>query len=338
LEGKHLKIGIISKRGAGKTTIFNILTGAKDSQQKSGFTLGVAFVPDERVDFLSAMYMPKKTIHAQITVVDFASIGSGAKDSDAAKQARSVDALLLVLGAFVSDPLQDLDETLSDLVISDLGQVERAIERLTGKRGVSQEELSVLEACRERLENGELLGELGAKLPVEYNMITIKPIIVALNVPEEEIRDAEAYPELHERARALGLPVVPFCASVEEEIATMESAEDRKMFMEEYGLTEPGLDRLARTAYARLGLISFFTVGQDEVRAWTIERDCSAKQAAGAIHSDIERGFIRAEVVAYEDLKRLGSMKAVKDAGLFRLEAKEYPVKDGDIISFRFNV
>jgi GTP-binding protein YchF len=333
-----VKIGIISKRGAGKTTIFNILTGARDAQQKSGFTLGVAFVPDERVDFLSNMYQPKKTTYAQITVVDFASIGSGAKDSDAAKQARSVDALLLVLGAFVSDPLQDLDETLSDLVISDLGQVERAIERMTGKRGVSQEELSVLNACKERLENGELLGELGEKLPVEYNMITMKPMIVALNVPESEIRNPGAYPELHKRAEALGLPVVTFCASVEEEIASMESVEDRKMFMEEYGLTEPGLDRLARTAYARLGLISFFTVGQDEVRAWTVEHDCPAKQAAGAIHSDIERGFIRAEVVTYDDLRRLGSMKAIKDAGLFRLEAKEYPVKDGDIINFRFNV
>jgi len=339
-----LKIGIIGKRGSGKTTIFSLLTGTHDLSQKGGYSLGVAPLPDSRVDFLSEMYKPKKTTYAQLSVLDFASLGSSARDSEAAKQAKTVDALLLVLGAFIGDPLKDLDEVLSELVISDLAQVERLLERIEGKRFASQEEVATLQRCKDSLENGALIGADRQRpgevelLSNDYNLITTKPIIVALNAPEDSLMSDGDYQDLSERCEALGLPVVRFCATVEADIMAMETADERRMFMEEYGLTESGLSRLARNAYARLGLISFFTVGQDEVRAWTVPVDCPAKKAAGVIHSDIERGFIRAEVVGYQDMKRLLSMKAIKEAGLFRLEAKEYPVKDGDIISFRFNV
>lgn len=159
-----------------------------------------------------------------------------------------------------------------------------------------------------------------------------------MNVPEQDIANGNGkYDEIYSRCDASAIPVVRFSASVEQEIAGMDAG-DRRMFLQEYGLEEPGLDRLARKAYRTLGLISFFTVGDDEVRAWTLRQDTPARAAAGVIHSDIERGFIRAEVVAYNDLERLGSMKAVREAGLFRLEAKQYIIQDGDVVSFRFNV
>lgn len=340
-EVTFVKIGIVGPRTSGKTTIFSALTGAHDITQKNGYSLGAANVPDGRVDFLSAMYEPKKTTHAQITLVDFASVKNGNGNSEAAKQARAVDALLVVLGAFLRNPVSDLDEMVSELIVSDLGQVERALERVQGKRFAPREHAAIFEAAKTRLENGDLLAAdsgLVDSLPDRQNFITTRPMIAALNVPEADISNGNRkYDGVFQRCDASAIPVVRFSACVEEEIARMD-ASDRRVFLEEYGLEEPGLDRLAKQAYQTLGLISFFTVGDDEVRAWTVRRGTQAKTAAGVIHSDIERGFIRAEVVAYHDLERLGSMKAVRDAGLFRLEAKEYVIKDGDVVSFRFNV
>jgi len=336
-----VKIGIIGPRTSGKTTIFKVLTGAHGVAQKNGYSLGAANVPDGRVDFLSDMYKPKKTTHAQITVVDFASMKNGNGNSEAAQQARTVDALLVVLGAFFRNPVTDLDEVLAELVVSDLGQVERALEHIEGKRFAPKEHAVILEAAKSRLEDGDMLaGDEGLvqALPDRQNYITTRPVIAALNVPESDVADSNGkYDAVYSRCDASAIPVVRFSANVEEEIAGMDSSE-RRVFLKEYGLEEPGLDRLAKQAYQTLGLISFFTVGDDEVRAWTVKRDTPAKDAAGTIHSDIERGFIRAEVVAYRDLERLGSMKAVREAGLFRLEAKEYIIRDGDIVSFRFNV
>ncbi len=336
-----MKIGIIGPRTSGKTTIFNVLTGAHSVAQKNGYSLGAANVPDGRVDFLSDMYKPKKTTRAQITVVDFASMKNGNGNSEAAQQARTVDALLVVLGAFLRNPVTDLDDVLAELVVSDLGQVERALERIEGKRFAPKEHAVILEAARSRLENGDMLAgdeELVQILPDRQNYITTRPVIAALNVPESDLADSNGrYDAVYSRCDTSAIPVVRFSASVEEEIAGMDPSE-RRVFLREYGLEEPGLDRLAKQAYQTLGLISFFTVGDDEVRAWTVKRDTPAKVAAGTIHSDIERGFIRAEVVAYGDLERLSSMKAVREAGLFRLEAKEYVIQDGDIVSFRFNV
>lgn len=331
-----MKIGIIGTRGSGKTTIFDLLTGGGTSN-KSGYALGVATVHDPRVDALSAIYKPKKTVYARITVVDFAQLGT-TKDSEAAKQATSVDALLLVMGAFLRDPLLELDEVSSDLIISDLVLVERAIERLNSRRDSPPEQIEALEQARALLEDGVFMGDRLENLPDGHSFLTTKPVIGALNVPESELTDDDAHTDLLERCDSLGIPVVRFCAPVESDIAMMESAEERQEFMKAYGLTESGIERLARTAYERLGLISFFTVGGDEVRAWTVRRDCPARKAAGTIHSDLERGFIRAEVVAYDDFMQHGSMKAVREAGLFRLESKEYPVKDGDLITVRFNV
>jgi GTP-binding protein YchF len=336
-----VKVGIIGQRTSGKTTIFNALTGAHHVAQRNGYSVGAANVPDGRVDVLCAMYKPRKTTHAQISLVDFASVSNGNGNSEAAKQARGVDALLVVLGAFLRDPVSDLDEILSELVISDLGQVERALERVEGRRFAPKEQAAILQAAKSRLENGDLLAadaSLVQALPDRQNFLTTRPVIAALNIPEGDILNGNGkYDGVCHRCHASAIPVIRFSACVEEEIARMDQ-DDRRVFLEEYGLEEPGLDRLAKQAYQTLGLISFFTVGDDEVRAWTVRQDTQAKTAAGVIHSDIERGFIRAEVVAYDDLDRLGSMKAVRDAGLFRLEAREYVIKDGDVVSFRFNV
>ncbi len=332
-----MKIGIVGRRGSGKTSIFSLLTGGHRPVQSNGYSIGMASVPDTRVEFLSQMYKPKKTTYAQMSVVDFAAAGH--KDQETSRQAKSVDALLLVLGAFLAEPEKEFGDALLDLILSDLEQVERSLERLKSKRFSSEEHVAGLEQIKQMLEQGLLIPEQYHELADLYNLITHKPVIAALNVSEEDIcLNGELSGTLEVRAADLGIPVVRFSALIEEEIAQMSSQEERRAFLEMYQLERSGIQRLAATAYTTLGLVSFFTVGQDEVKAWTLKDGSAAKQAAGIIHSDIERGFIRAEVVSYDDLHRLGSMKAVKEAGLFRLESKQYRVSDGDIISFRFNV
>lgn len=352
-----MKIGLVGLAGSGKTTLFNLLTekfGGAASGAKMAANVGMAKVPDGRIDFLSAMYKPRKTIYAQIEFTDLPGLVPNQGGHTFLTAVRNVDALVQVVGAFKEaglagaeiDPWRDLETLHTELLFADLEVVEKRIERLeSGKKKKEQEdELELLQKCREILEGeGRLeslvLKEGQAEMISGYAFLTQKPMMVLVNLDEEEWR-SKNYPQkekLEKYSKEQGVPVVEICAKTEMEIGMLEPAE-RTEFLSEFGITESGIDRLARATYHHLKLISFFTVGEDEVRAWTIEKGTNARRAAGKIHSDIERGFIRAEVVKYQHLHELGSMVKVKEKGLFQLEGKEYIVEDGDIINFRFNV
>lgn len=361
-----MDIGLVGLPATGKTTIFNLLTGGSAATSAAGWTgksernVGVAKVADPRVDFLSDLYKPEKTTHARIQFIDLPGLSRdrGAGGRSGANQflaeIRNVDAIALVARAFDNesvpltdgrlDPLRDVQDVIFELSVADLGVVEKRLEVLHKSRNRTKEqdaEIPILERCRAALEEGRLITSVGLSeeekaLMRGYAFLTLKPLLVAANLDEEQLKK-HAYPsrdELVTFAASLETPVVEFSGRVEAELSELPP-EDRRAFMGEYGLTEGGLDRLARAAYHHLDLISFFTVGEDEVRAWTIKRGTDAKRAAGKIHSDIERGFIKAEVCSFEAIKEHGSMNEVKAHGLLRLEGKEYIVKDGDIINFR---
>jgi len=329
---------------------------------KTEANLGTAWVPDERIDFLSKLYKPKKTTYAQIELIDVPGLVQGASQGQGVGNQfldtiRKVDALVHVVRAFQSpdvphveesiDPVRDWETVEMELLFADLDLVEKRIERINTqkkKAKESQAELPILQKCKEALENSIPISKLALE-PEElqmlqnYNFFTMKPVIAVVNVDEEQFSSGQ-YPGKEELEKILsekGILILEICALMEMEINRL-SEEDRELFLAELGIKEPGINRLARTIYNKLNLISFFTSGEDEVKAWTIRMGTNAKKAAGKIHSDIERGFIRAEVVKYEDLHQLGSMAKVKEKGLFRLEGKEYIVQDGDIINFRFNV
>jgi len=359
-----MKLGLVGLSASGKTTLFNLLTGADEAMGfasgRADAKVGMAVVPDKRVDYLSAMFKPRKTAHAQIECTDLPGLatGGGSEGSNQFLSAiRNVDALVQVARAFDRsgvphvlgsiDPARDLELLHMELLLSDLGVVEKRIERLrTGKKlsKENQTELQALErilpvlAAEGRVATLEFTEEERGQLR-GFSFLTERPVLVCINLDDGQFRSRE-YPgkeKLLAYAGEHGMPVLPICAELELEISRL-ALEDREPFLADLNITESGIDRLARAAYSLLGLISFFTVGEDEVKAWTIEAATSARRAAGKIHSDIERGFIRAEVVKCRDLENLGSMAKVKDKGLFRLEGKEYPVEDGDIINFRFNV
>lgn len=356
-----MRIGIVGLPSSGKTTLFNLLTEghAETSSFGSGKLeahIGMARIPDRRVDFLSQMYHPRKTIYAQIEFIDVpnANVKGGANQFLAG--VREADALVEVVRAFDdplapnpqgnTDPRRDAEMLHTELLLADLEVVEKRLERLTtGKKTKeNQAELPVLEKCREVLEAEGRIGALEwtddeQVVLRNYGFLTEKPAILVTNVPEAALSSGE-YPgagELAAYASEKGVPLIMVCARTEQEINDL-SPEEQQAFLHELGLSETGIERLARAAYRQLGLLSFFTVGEDEVRAWTIRAGTDAKRAAGKIHSDIERGFIRAEVMAYDDLCRLGSVAKVREQGAFRLEGKEYVMKDGDIVNFRFNV
>jgi ribosome-binding ATPase len=350
-----MKIGLVGLAGSGKTTLFNLLTerfGGGPAGQKMAANVGMARVPDQRIDFLSAMYKPKKTIYAQIEFTDLPGLVPNQGGHSFLTSVRNVDALVQVVGAFKDsqasevDPWRDLEVLHTELLFADLEVVEKRIERMESgkKRKENEDELELLKKCREILEGeGRLetldLKEGQAEMISGYGFLTQKPMLVVVNLDEEEWRQ-KSYPQqekLEKYSKEQGVPVVAICAKTEMEIGMLEPQE-RMEFLSDVGITESGIDRLARATYGHLRLISFFTVGEDEVRAWTIEKGTNAKRAAGKIHSDIERGFIRAEVVKYQLLHDLGSMVKIKEKGLFQLEGKEYIVDDGDIINFRFNV
>lgn len=361
-----MKIGLIGLPLTGKTTLFNLLTQTKASTglyaAKAEANLGTARVPDRRIDFLSELYKPRKTIYAQIEFVDIAGLTASqeGQKSGSAKflnDVRSCEALVHVIRAFDnpdvpkiaenSSPARDLETVEMELLFADLELIEKRIERIkTGKKITKEnaEEMEILEKCYQALESGSFLSDVDLS-PEEqimlrnYAFLTEKPRLAVVNLDEDQFRTGEypAKPELQQLCREKNIPLLEICAQLELEISELDE-DDKKVFMEDLGLNETGIELLARNVYERLGLISFFTVGEDEVRAWTIGKGLSAKEAAGKIHSDIERGFIRAEVVKYGDIFDLGSMAKVKEKGLFRLEGKEYQVLDGDIINFRFNV
>lgn len=363
-----MKIGLIGLPLSGKTTFFNLLTNTISdisgfSSGKMEANIGIAKIPDKRIDFLSDFYNPKKKTYATIEVIDIAGIvsgsGSGRKSSAATflEAVRKVDALVQVVRAFendevtpsrgVVDPMGDIDALNLELLFADLAIIENRISRIEGQKKISKEnqnELEVLKKCRDGLENEKLINNIGLddeekQYLKSFDFLTERPMILLVNVDENQLQAGRFMQKekVLEYSEKQNIPMLEICAKTELEINQLDP-EDREIFMQELGIEEPGVNLLASTAYKYLGLISFLTAGEDEVRAWPIKKDLSAKEAGGKIHSDIERGFIRAEVVAFDDYHEFGSMQKVKEKGLFRLEGKEYIVKDGDIINFRFNV
>jgi len=344
-----MKVGLIGHRGAGKTTIFNMLTGLQ--AQTGGFGgkeeihLGVIKVPDARIDKLSAIFKPKKTTYAEIRFTDFPpSEGEENLKSNQAMvaQMREVDAITLVLRDFGAGakPFKELTDLMTEMILADLAVVENRRSRLKKEKARPQEEV-LLARCADALENEQSLRALSFSADEEslasgFGFLSRKPLLVIFNEPEEQAGkplDPAYQQELNRR----GLQGLALAGKVEMEIAQLDE-NDRVGFLKEIGIDEPARERFIRASYALLNLISFFTAGEDEVRAWTITQGTVAKKAAGKIHSDIERGFIRAEVAAYEDFIVYGSEAKCKEAGKLRLEGKEYLVKDADIIHFRFAV
>lgn len=344
-----MKVGLIGHRGAGKTTIFNMLTGLQ--AQVGGFGgkeevhLGVIKVPDERVDKLSQIFKPKKTTYAEIRFTDFPP--TQADDNVKANaallaQMREVDAMALVLRDFEpgAESLKELNALLTEMILADLAVVENRRARLKKEKARPQEE-SLLERCAQALENEESLRNLTFSVDQEtllagFGFLSRKPVLVLFNHGDDKAGQPLS-PAYQSALTKRGLAGLGLAGKVEMEIAQLDEI-DRAAFLKEIGIDEPARDRFIRASYSLLDLISFFTTGEDEVRAWTVTQGTHARQAAGKIHSDIERGFIRAEVVAYDDFISLGSEAKCKEAGKLRLEGKDYAVQDGDIIHFRFAV
>ena len=361
-----MKIGLIGLNQTGKSTLFDLLTGKKDSAVASGgkgsSNIGTGLVPDERIDFLSGLYKPKKTTYARIELTDVAGFSvSGTGHSSGATRflndVRPCDALIHVLRAFESgsvihdagtiDPARDLEAVETEMLFADLEMIEKRISRIkTGKKITKEnaEELELLERCYNWLEKGGSILEMDLtddeRTAIRnFAFLTEKPRLAVVNMDESQWEE-KTWPQhevLRELCSKLSIPLLELCVEMELEISRLPD-EDKLLFMEDIGIGQPGVAVLARAVYTLLGLISFLTTGEDEVRAWTIEKGTNARKAAGKVHSDIERGFIRAEVVKYDSIHELGSMAKVKEKGLFRLEGKDYIVVDGDIINFRFNV
>lgn len=361
-----MKIGLVGLNQTGKTTLFNLLTGREEGTSapagKGSANTGTGLVPDERIDFLAELYHPKKTAYAKIDLTDVAGFSAAGenRNSGAARflnDVRPCDALIHVLRAFESDavvhdldtidPARDLEAVETEMLFADLELAEKRIDRIKTGRKITKEnaeELALLERCFAWLEKGGAMREMELSgqdrtAVSSYAFLTEKPRMAVVNLDENQWK-AGTWPNqqaLRALCTRLSIPMLELCVEMELEISRLPK-EDKQMFMEDMRIGQPGVDVLARAVYGLLGLISFLTAGEDEVKAWTIDKGTNARNAAGKIHSDIERGFIRAEVVKFDDIKETGSMAKVKEKGLFRLEGKEYIVIDGDIIHFRFNV
>jgi len=346
-----MRIGLTGFAGSGKTTVFNAMTGLDVPVGYGGeVRLGTVKVPDDRIDRLSGIFKPRKTIYAEITFCDIPGEHGAEKKGlsrKALQQIRDMDALCLVLRDFVNpavegepDPAADLEAFHAECVLADLEIAERRLDRAK-KEKIDAREVAAFETIRSALEQEKPVRSLPADalnrdLLRGYALITDQPLLVAFN--RGEASSAEPLPDATlRRLETLSAAGLVLSASVEAEIAGLAS-EDQTAFLDDLGLSESALARFIRTAYGLLDLISFFTVGPDEVRAWTIRRGTRARQAAGRIHSDLERGFIRAEVMPYDVFVQYGSEQAVKDAGRFQIEGKDYVVQDGDILSIRFAV
>ncbi|HEV8217955.1 MAG TPA: DUF933 domain-containing protein [Gemmatimonadaceae bacterium] len=346
-----MKVGLVGFAGSGKTTVFNTLTGLGVPTGFGGEVhIGTVKVPDERIDRLSRIFKPKKTTFAEIVFSDIPG-EHGAESKGLSRKAldriREQDVLCLVLRDFPNpalersaDPAGDLEAFLTECILADLGIVERRIDRAR-KEKADPLEVAMFERMKVTLEEELPIRALSPQVlnrePLRgYAFLTDRPLLVALNRGEEEAASPmpPAISRILERQRAAAIVL---SASIEAEIATM-SRDDQAAFLADYGLTESALTRFIRAAYELLDLISFFTVGEDEVRAWPIRKGTHAKQAAGRIHSDLERGFIRTEVMPYEQFIKHGSEHALRDAGALKVEGKDYVVADGDILSVRFNV
>ncbi len=365
-----MKLGIIGLPNVGKSTLFNSLTKAGAESANYPFctidpNIGVVTVPDERLDVLGEMYHTKKIVPAVIEFVDIAGLVKGASRGEGLgnqflANIREVDAIVHVVRCFEDsnivhvdgsiNPLRDIETVNLELIFSDLEILERRIAKTTKMSRndkAAAKELEFLKRLKTHLEESKLAktfqpeNEDEEAWLSEYNLLTAKPVIFAANVSEDDLPDDGASNEgvlaVREYAEQEDCRVFVVCAQIEQEIAELDD-EEKKMFLEDLGLEESGLEKLIKASYSLLGLISYLTAGEPEVRAWTIKKGTKAPQAAGKIHSDFERGFIRAEVVSYDDLMACGTHAAAKEKGLVRLEGKEYVVQDGDIIFFRFNV
>ena len=351
-----MKVGIVGFAGVGKTTVFNALTGLG---AQTGFggkekaNLGMIKVPDARVTFLTEVWSPKKVTLAEIAFVDVAGPEGGQKeggglDSRVVNHMRECDALVQVVRGFESpaldaaaDPLAELDAFNSEMVLTDLIQVENRLERLRKEADKNSLERPLMERMQAHLESGARLATLefsenDLQRLSGYRFLTLKPCMALLNLPDTQAADPLPQP-FAAAAAALGLSAMALSAAAEAEIAELPPA-DQADFLADLDLEAPARDRFVQAVYEQLDLISFLTMGPDECRAWTIDRGTSARAAAGKIHSDIERGFIRAEIIAFEDFRALGSEAKCREAGKLRLEGKEYIVQDGDIMHVRFNV
>ena len=364
-----MKLGIVGLPNVGKSTLFNAITNAgAESANYPCCTIdpnvGVVAVPDSRLDVLAEMYHPEKYTPAVIEFGDIAGLGKGASKGEGLgnkflSHIRECDAIIHVVRCFEDsniihvdgsiDPMRDLETINMELIFSDLEMLERRIDRvrkaLKGDKTLGAE-LELLERVYAALSEGRNARSLDytedeLEIMRDCQLLSMKPVIYAANISEDEIgsdmSDNAGYQQLKAYAESEHAQIMPICAGIEAEIAQLEG-DEREMFLSDLGIAESGLDRLSKASYTLLGLISYLTAGPKEVRAWTITKGTKAPQAAGKIHSDFERGFIRAEVIGFDELVECGTMAAAKEKGLIRSEGKDYVIKDGDIVLFRFNV